>query len=134
MRTTPGIPRHLGLLDDGPWLRDRTAVHICGWIWLVAVGVVIGALVLGEWTAPDPRSSLAALLFVALILGAFVAVCGPLAMLGVWIQGRSVQYCPDCLKYMTRGARVCPYCGLRKEQEPAAGTAAPPFRRPRRSA
>lgn len=25
----------------------------------------------------------------------------------------SSQYCPDCLQYMTRGARVCPFCGFR---------------------
>jgi hypothetical protein len=101
-------------------------------MWLVAVGVVIGALVLGEWTDPDPRSGLAALLFFALLLGAFGAVCGPLAMLGAWIQGWAIQYCPDCLKYMTRGARVCPYCGFRDDQTPAS--AAAPAHRPRRSA
>ena len=129
MRTTPERPRHLGLLDDGPWLRDRTAVRLCGWIWLVAVGVVIGALVVGPLV--DDRPTLAMALLLTMLLGAFAAVCSPLAMLGVWIQCRSIQYCPDCLKYMTRGARVCPYCGFRDVPAPAAAAPAP---RPRRSA
>jgi hypothetical protein len=132
MRTTPGIPRHLGRLHDGPWLCDRTAVRVWGWIGFVAVGVVIGALVVGPLV--DYRSALAMALLLTMLLGAFVAVCSPLVMLGVWIQGRSIQYCPDCLQYMTRGARVCPFCGFREEQTPTATPAATPRHRPRRSA
>jgi hypothetical protein len=52
----------------------------------------------------------------------------------LWKQGSNRQYCPDCLKYMTRGARVCPYCGFREEQAPATVPAASPGRRPRHSA
>jgi len=134
MRVKPVIPRHLERLDAGPWLHNRTGVRCFGWMSVGAVGVVIGVLVLGEWTDPDPRSGLAALLFVALLLGAFGAVVSPLAMLTGWLHGRAIRYCPDCLKYMTRGARVCPYCGFREEQTPLAVPAASPLHQPRRSA
>jgi hypothetical protein len=129
MRTTPMIPRHLGQLDDGPWLRDRTAVRFCGWMCLVTVGVLIGSLVVGPMI--DPRSTLAIIMLGTLLFGALGVVLCPLVMLGVWIQCRSIQYCPDCLKDMTRGACVCPYCGFRDDQAPA--TAAVPSRHPRLS-
>jgi hypothetical protein len=132
MRTTPGIPRHLGLLDDGPWLRDRTAVRVWGWISVLSVLVVIGALCV--FPLADSRSALATALFVVLLFGGIGVLFGPLGTIMLWLQGRVIQYCPDCLKYMTRGARVCPYCGFRDEQTPAAVPAATSVHRPHRSA
>jgi len=29
------------------------------------------------------------------------------------LNRRLYQWCPDCLQSMTRGARVCPFCGFR---------------------
>jgi hypothetical protein len=98
---------------------------------LVAVGLVLGVLGYGERIDPHATSSL---LFFVLLVGIIGMLLGPLALLGAWIQGRSIQYCPDCLKYMTRGARVCPYCGFRDDQAPAVTPAATPHHRPRRSA
>jgi hypothetical protein len=127
MRTTPGIPRHFRLIDDGPWLRDRTAVRVWGWLSILAVGLVLGVLGYGERIDPHATSSL---LFFALLLGIIGMLLGPLATLTLWLHSRSIQYCPDCLKYMTRGACVCPYCGFRAEPAPAAplGVTATPLR------
>jgi hypothetical protein len=133
MRTTPGRPRHVGLLDDGPWLRDRTAVRIWGWISVLSVLVIIGALA----AFPPPgaaRSDLATLLLFVLFLGGLGVLFGLLGMIILWLHSRSIQYCPDCLKYMTRGACVCPYCGFRAEPAPAAplGVTATPLRQGKR--
>jgi hypothetical protein len=132
MRTTPGRPRHLGPLDDGPWLRDRTTARICGLISVLAVLVVLG--VLGSGARIDPRSPRSSILFFVLLLGVIGGLLGPLGTIILWLQGRLIQFCPDCLKSMTRGARVCPYCGFRDEQTPTATPAATPLHQPRRSA
>jgi hypothetical protein len=74
--------------------------------------------------------TLVTLLFVAGGL-AFVMLLG---FGELWQLDSNRQYCPDCLKYMTRGARICPYCGFREAPAPLAVPAASPVRRPRRSA
>jgi hypothetical protein len=56
----------------------------------------------------------------------------PFVFLALLLERRTRQYCPDCLQYMTRGARVCPFCGFRDGQVPASVAAPAP--RPRRSA
>lgn len=120
MNTEHAPPRHLAPLNTGPWLRDRRIVRIFGLICLAAMGVILGALVLGPWI--NPNSAMLSVCFWALIYAMIIEVFGLLLLLLVWVENRAIQYCPDCLQYMTRGARVCPYCGFQDKQ---ASTAVP---------
>lgn len=126
-------PRQFVLLGQGPWLRQHPIVQrVCGVVCLGALGVmVVVAGVLVE-RAPGYHGDST---LVWLLLGAgalaFFSLMGFVELLS---HDRTHQYCPDCLKYMTRGARVCPYCGFREEQPPTATPAATPLHQPRRSA
>ena len=127
-------PRQFVLLGSGPWLRPSPVVQrVCGFLCLGFVGVMAVIWILleqQEYSSSHTAHTLALLLFVAGGL-AFAILLG----LGeLWKQDSNRQYCPDCLQFMRRGARVCPYCGFQDEQAPAAVPAAPPVRRPRRSA
>jgi hypothetical protein len=125
-------PRQFVLLGQGPWLRlSPVSRRGFGVLCLGFVGAMVVLWILLEQQAYpfSPTShTLVTLLFVAGGL-AFVTLLGFVELLR---HDRTHQYCPDCLKYMTRGARVCPYCGLREEQAPASSAA--PARRPRLSA
>jgi hypothetical protein len=134
MQQTPTRhPRQFVLLGTGPWLRPHPFLKRCiGLIFLVAVLTLVVTIVRMQRVPPvsDPGNILMALFFGA----GGVAAAALLTLGGLWIQDSERQYCPDCLKYMTRGARVCPYCGFHDAPAPAAVPAAPPVRRPRRSA
>jgi hypothetical protein len=122
-------PRQFALLGPGPWLRPHPVFKRCiGLLFLVAVLTLVVIIVRIQRVPPvSDRHMLSTWL-----LGAVGLAAAALFTLGgLWVQESDHQYCPDCLQYMTRGARVCPYCGFRDEQAPAAAL---PTRRPRRSA
>jgi hypothetical protein len=88
---------------------------------LGCVGFILVTLVVGEMglipAAPNPLGGIlllfcgiagciALISFVTLV---FVLLCPPM-----------YQYCPDCLSYMTRGARVCPFCNFQPELVPTS--------------
>jgi hypothetical protein len=124
-------PRQFVLLGRGPWLRPHPiAQRACGFLCLGAVGVmvVVACMLVQKISPVYHRNYTLVWLFLSAAGLAFVSLWGFVAR---WDHDSKHQYCPDCLKYMTRGARVCPYCGLREEQVPAS--AAPPARHPRLS-
>jgi hypothetical protein len=124
-------PRQFVLLGRGPWLRPSPiAQRICGVVCLGALGVMVVAAILGPRAFPlSTASKNLFLLFLGAGVTAFLALWGFVAC---WNHDSNHQYCPDCLQYMTRGARVCPYCGLRDDQ--ASTSAAASARRPPLSA
>jgi hypothetical protein len=126
--TPPQHPRQFVFLDQGPWLRQHPlAQRVCGVLCLGALGVmVVVAGVLVQRAPGYHGDSTPVWLFLGAGITAFLALG---VFVGLLSHDRTHQYCPDCLKYMTRGARVCPYCGFHEEQAPAAVPAAPPGRR-----
>jgi hypothetical protein len=135
MRHTPTQPpRSFVPLGQGPWLRQHPIVQrVCGVLCLGALGVmVVVACVLGQKVSPVYHGNYT---LVWLLLGA-----GALAFFSLWgfvacrDHDSNHQYCPECLQFMRRGARVCPFCGFREEQTPTATPAATPLHQPRRSA
>jgi hypothetical protein len=137
-------PRTFGTPDTLP---RRQLVPIPGEVWLQAkvwtpglTWAVVGALstfllsVLILLPFHNPPVALF-LTLVGLCLGAgMLLFIVPFVFLALLLDRRTRQYCPDCLQYMMRGARVCPFCGFREEPAPAAVPAAPSGLRPRRSA
>jgi hypothetical protein len=128
-------PRQFVLLAPGPWLRQNpVAQRVYGVVCLGCVGTLVVIWILLEQQAyrfSNTLHPLETLLFVAGSL-AFVTLCGFVAR---WDQDSKRQYCPECLQFMRRGARVCPFCGFREEQAPTAVPAASPATPPgRRSA
>ena len=132
-RTPTRHPRPFVLLGQGPWLRPSpVAQRVCGVLCLGFVGVMVVLWILleqQEYRFSPTARTLVSLLFIAGGL-AFVTLCGFVAR---WDQDSKRQYCPECLQFMRRGARVCPYCGFRDDQAPATVPAAAPGHRPRRS-
>jgi hypothetical protein len=56
------------------------------------------------------------------VVSLVLIVCGAALLFGLAFLSRSIvawswrtqhQICPDCLSDMTRGAKVCPFCGFR---------------------
>jgi hypothetical protein len=118
-------PRQFVLLGSGPWLRPSpVAQRVCGFLCLGAVVVMIVAMVLAQGLPPlsDRKHTLMLLFFGAGGL-AFIAL---LTLAECKLRDGHRQYCPECLQCMRRGARVCPYCGLR--EEPASGASVTPRR------
>jgi hypothetical protein len=64
-------------------------------------------------------------LFVMLLLLSALALLAVLISLILLVSAlcRDLhQHCPDCLSYMTRGAKVCPFCGFQPETAPPASS------------
>jgi hypothetical protein len=79
------------------------------------VGVLVVLWILleqQEYRFSPTTRTLVSLFFIAGGL-AFVTLCGFVAR---WDQDSKRQYCPECLQFMRRGARVCPFCGYRDGQ------------------
>ena len=127
-------PRQFVLLSQGPWLRlSPVSRRGFGVLCLGFVGAMVVIWILLEQQAyqfSHTSHTLVSLLFVAGGL-AFVTLLGFVELLR---HDSTHQYCPECLKYMTRGARVCPYCGFRDAPAPVTVPAASPVHQPRRSA
>jgi len=100
-------------LPDAPWLTLRSSARPLGYVLVGTLGCLLGINAVGNLAHARHWHTLVevmAFLLVATLLCAF----GGLAALGMrGIQRRMYQWCPDCLQYMTRGARVCPFCGFR---------------------
>jgi hypothetical protein len=115
-RHSPGVrvtPRGLVPGVDTPWLTPRSWVRPGAYVVLGIISlslilcVMIDRLNAQRW--PNARMALVFLL-VALMMGAFYTL--GMVVMHTLHRVRS-QYCPDCLQVMTRGAHVCPWCGLR---------------------
>jgi hypothetical protein len=103
-------------MEHEPWLQAKSEVPQFLGVFLGAVGVILLMMVLASLDlipkAPHPLGAL------CLLLAAFAGMVALICL--IWLAvalvcGRtpSHQYCPDCLSYMTRGAKVCPFCGFR---------------------
>lgn len=53
-------------------------------------------------------------------LAILFSLCALVGVVVWWSWNAQHQYCPDCLSYMTRGAKVCPFCGFRETAPPHA--------------
>jgi hypothetical protein len=111
---TAPILRSLGPLGNGPWLRAKPAVSLTLGVILGCVGFLFVTLVVGDMglipAAPNPLGGI--LLLLCAIAGV-VALTSIVALVFALLCPPVYQYCPDCLSYMTRGAKVCPFCGFR---------------------
>jgi hypothetical protein len=85
-----------------------------GVILVLLVLVVLNALVAAA------RVSDAVIGMALLVCGAALLflLCFFVGIVRTWSWNAQHQYCPDCLRYMTRGANVCPFCGFRAEAAP----------------
>jgi hypothetical protein len=116
MASTEGTRKSLRPLGQGPWRTDPAAVRFYGSISLVTCVVAMGlALVVPRYYTIISKPGDWVHTTVGIMLVLFVAALGSLAVMIVcWLGERTVQYCPECLTSMTRGAYVCPYCGFRE--------------------
>ena len=114
MASKGGVRKYLRPIGHGPWLTDPTAVRVCGRLSLAGFGVFLSLIVLLPHPRITPRPVWVGVVFWTMPL-LFVAACGLLAVtVSSWVHERAVQYCPDCLRSMSRGAYVCPWCGFRE--------------------
>ena len=122
--------RQFVLLGTGPWLRPRPVFKRCiGLLFFVAVLTLVVIIVRLQRVPPvSDRHMLSTWLLGAVCL----AAAALFTLGGLWVQESERQYCPECLQFMRRGARVCPFCGYRDGHAPTS--TATPARRPRLSA
>jgi hypothetical protein len=107
-------PHDLVPSEHEPWLQAKSEVPLFLRWFLGAFGVIVVLVSLGMMgLLPDPPYPLGGILLLILILALLAALIS-LILLVLALLGRDQhQYCPDCLSYMTRGAKVCPFCGFR---------------------
>lgn len=106
------LPRGFVPMVGAPWLTLPPSVRPLGYVLVGTLGCFLGINAMGAHASARNWHTLVGVmvfLLVATLIGAF-GVLGVLAMRG--IQRGRYQWCPDCLQYRTRGARVCPFCGL----------------------
>jgi hypothetical protein len=86
-----------------------------------AISFIIMTLIVGSMglIPPAPHPLGGVLLFLCVIAG-LVVLNGCIVLVAAVISSPVDQYCPDCLSYMTRGAKVCPFCGFRETPPPGA--------------
>ena len=116
MASKKGVRKWLRPLGQGPWLTDPSAVRVWGRISLGTFVVALGlAFVVPRFYTMMSQPGDWAGTMIGIMLLLFLITCGSfMVMLIAWWSERAVQYCPDCLGGMTRGAYVCPSCGLRE--------------------
>lgn len=105
------LPHSFVPLQDGPWLSRR--------IWTPAVRRgVLGLLALSMLLLLCIPAYTTSFVLGLLRYGGTFFAFSMLLSLGIGLVGetltaRTRQYCPECLRYTTRGARVCPFCHFR---------------------
>ena len=105
---TTAVPSHFVPLQHGPWLSRK--VWTPGRRWTCAGLLTLSILLpLGI-----PVRTVSFVLGFLRYGGTFFVLCLLLGV-GIGLFGeamvvRTRQYCPACLRYMTRGAHVCPFC------------------------
>jgi hypothetical protein len=83
------------------------------------VGFILATLFLGIMgLIPEAPHPLFATLLLLSVLAGFVALLCLITLPAEWSRHKVYQYCPECLSYMARGAKVCPFCGFRPETPP----------------
>jgi hypothetical protein len=109
MARREGVRKDVRPLGPGPWLTDPSGVRLGGRLALVGVVLFVGlALLLPQ------ASSWAGWIIFGMATAALGGGSGATLVLVSWLAQRSLQYCPECLQSMARGAYVCPYCGFRE--------------------
>ena len=101
----------LVLLHDGPWLDDTRPTRSCRRQAIAGTISCLGCLLLANAPGAAPG------VWIALgLAGGMVAFCGA-ARYGTahWTRLER-QTCPECLRWMTRGATTCPHCHFRPQQ------------------
>lgn len=116
----PVTTREILPMEHEPWLRAKSTVPRTLLVILGCVGCIFVTLFLGGmgWipVAPHPLGGILLLLSVLAVLVALLClVTLPVER----SRHKRYQYCPECLSYMTRGAKVCPFCGFRPETSQA---------------
>lgn len=120
------MPRDLVPIEHEPWLRAKSVVPRTLGVIFGCVGVIFVTLFLGATRViPALSPSLGIfLLLLSALAGLVVLIC--LVLLWEERSSRAMyQYCPECLSYMTRGATVCPFCGVRGAAPGAPSSAQP---------
>lgn len=115
-RTTAGghvTPHGLVPSANAPWLTPRSWVRPGAYAVFGMLLGLPGLLVLIESLHPArwPNVRFFLILLIPLTLLCLVITLGMVAMQA--LHRAQYQWCSDCLQYMRRGARVCPFCGFR---------------------
>ncbi len=108
---TTAVSTHFVLLQDGPWLYRRVWTPSRRWGFF---GLLTLSIVLPLWSLARTTTFVLVLFLyggTVLALSMFVGVS--VALIGDAMVACNRQYCPRCLRYMTRGAHVCPFCHFR---------------------
>ena len=111
----PGY-RKLEPLGSGPWLQVKSIAPTVKW----ALGGTGSCILLLLLLFPFGKMGYVpeAIGIILFLLSGFGVMISLFLLSLLWIERSSRdlhQYCPDCLSYMTRGAKVCPFCGFRPE-------------------
>ena len=115
----PVTARDLLPMEHEPWLRAKSTVPRTLGVILGCVGFLFVTLCLGILgLIPEAPHPLFVILLLLAALAGFVALLCLVTLPVEWSRHKVYQYCPECLSYMARGAKVCPFCGFRPEVPP----------------
>jgi hypothetical protein len=111
--------RNLIPIQNEPWLRAKSEAPLVLRWFFGATGVILTTLCLGGmgWIPAAPHPLGGILLLLSALATMVVLIC-LILLVGTLLRRDLRQYCPECLSYMTRGAKVCPFCGFRPEAPP----------------
>jgi hypothetical protein len=112
----PVTPHHLIPIEHEPWLQKKSMVPTVKRLFLGSLCLILLTVMVFPFgqmgLVPDAVGVVLLLLSGLAVLVALLC----LTLLVEMVLCRDpYQYCPDCLSYMTRGAKVCPFCGFRPE-------------------
>ena len=111
-----GTARNLVPIENEYWLQAKSLAPAVKYVLFGTACIILVTLAL------FPLGSIGLVpefIFAVMFLLCALAVMVTLFfLLLLWVERSSrnvYQYCPECLSYMTRGAKVCPFCGFRPE-------------------
>ncbi len=114
MASPQGVRKWFEPLEGGPWLTDCSVTGSClrlsFWGFVVAFGL---GMIITPFMKGGGSNGAKNLMLLVLFLFAASAMCFLVSLAGL-VNRQLMQFCPDCLRSMTRGAHVCPYCGFRE--------------------
>jgi len=111
--------RDLIPMQNEPWLQAKSEAPLVLRWFFGATGVMLATLCVGGmgWIPAAPHPLGGILLLLSALAAMVVLIC-LILLVGAWLRRDLHQYCPDCLSYMMRGAKVCPFCSFRPETPP----------------
>ena len=105
-----------------PWLQAKSRTSTVKWVLCGTGGVILATVMLFAWArvglVPSNATVPNVLAGMLLLLSCLGVVLSLVFLLILWVEWScrdAYQYCPECLSYMARGAKVCPFCGFRPE-------------------